>query len=357
MPHEQKPKQQVWLARWRRALITGVIIVGVGGYWGWQSLREGPHEVLSEVATLGPVTRLLAVNGKIAAQTSVQIRASVSATVLDLLVQEGDAVTKGQVLARLDDTQQRAVVQQAISTLQGGQIQQAQAEATYSRSLELGSLIARSKLEDAQRSLDGAEQEVARLSAILEQAKIQLARYTVQAPIAGTVIARSVDLGQLVDASTALFTLADLSELIVETDVDESYGTQIALGQAAKMRLVGSRTTLEGAVTFVSPKVDAATGGLAVKIGFAAPLSAPVGLTVTANIVVDQRDGITVPRAALMGDAVFLYVDGKAKRTPVSYIDWPAARLIVTDGLKAGDLVIMDSTGLSDGLTVKLGKL
>lgn len=353
MPIDEIPAHKGWFLRWRWALAVGVFLVVAGSIVWWQSQTNAPTEVPVEVASLGPVTRLLAVNGKIAAQNSVLIRASVSATVLDLLVQEGDQVAKGADLARLDATQQQAIVQQANSALQVGQIQQAQAAATYDRSLELGNLIARSKLEDAKRALESSEQDVARLTAILDQAKIQVARYTVQAPIAGTVIAREIDLGQLVDPSTALFTLADLSLLIVDTDVDESYATQIALGQPATLQLVGSRDVLDGAVTFVSPRVDAATGGLAVKIGFATPLAAPVGLTVTANIVVDQRDALTIPRSALMGEAVFLLVDGRAKLTPVTFIDWPAARLIVTNGLNAGDQVIQDSAAITDGQAVK----
>ena len=354
MAEAQNSTQKGWLSRWRWAVIAGFVLVVGGGLWGWQILRQGPPEVAVEAAANGPVTRVLAVNGKIAAQNSVQIRASVTATVLELMVQEGDLVARGDVLARLDDTQQQAIVQQALSALQVGQIQQGQAAATYNRSAELGGLIARSVLEDAERAQDAAAQDVARLTAMLDQANIQLARYTVRAPIAGTVTARTVDLGQLVDPSTALFTLADLSVLIVDTDVDESYATQIILGQPANLQLVGSREVLTGAVTFVSPRVDAATGGLAVKIGFATPLAAPVGLTVTANIVVDQREAITVPRSALLGEAVFVYRNGQAQLTPISFIDWPAARLIVTQGLAVGDQVIIDAAGLSDGLSVTL---
>lgn len=355
MPNVQNPAEKGWFSLWRRAVLGCVVLAAIGGLFWWQSAKKAPTEVSIEIAALAPVTRVLAVNGKIAAQNSVLIRAAVTATILDLTAQEGDLVAKGAVLARLDATQQQAIVQQAISALQVGQIQQGQAAATYQRSLELGGLIARSKLEDAKRALDASEQDVARLTAMLDQANIQLARYTVQAPIAGTVVARPVDLGQLVDPSTALFTLADLSVLIVETDVDESYATQIALGQPATLQLVGSRETLEGSVTFVSPKVDAATGGLPVKIGFATPLAAPVGLTVTANIVVDQRDAMTVPRSALVGGAVFVLANGRAKLTPVTVLDWPAARLIVTDGLGKADQVIVDSTGLMDGQIVKSG--
>ena len=105
--------------------------------------------------------------------------------------------------------------------------------------------------------------------------------------------------------------------------------------------------------------MDAATGGLAVKIGFDALVTAPVGLTVTANIIVDQQDAaISVLRAAVAIDAtgavVFLAVDGVASQRAVTVVDWPADRLEVTKGLVAGDIVITDATGLSDGLAITL---
>jgi multidrug efflux pump subunit AcrA (membrane-fusion protein) len=77
--------------------------------------------------------------------------------------------------------------------------------------------------------------------------------------------------------------------LTVQTNVDEAYAPQIQLGQDVSLQLVGSRTVLDGKVSFASPRIDGATGGRAVTIDFAAPLAAPVGMTVTANIVVDQR--------------------------------------------------------------------
>lgn len=324
----------------------------VGALIWWQARAQQGPEVSIEIAALGPVTRVLAVNGKIAALSAVQIRSAVSGTVLELLVNEGDLVTKGAILARLDASQQEAIVVQARSALEQGRIKQSQAAATYGRDRDLGAIIARSRLEEAQLALEGAAQEVARLTALLDQATIQLARYTVTAPMAGTVMTRAVDPGQLVDPTTALFTLADLSALIVEADVDEAYASYIAFGQATTLQLVGRSDTLAGSVAFVSPRVDPATGGLAIKIGFADPLVAPVGLTVTANIVVGQDEAVTVPRSALVGDGVFLFAAGKAVLVPVSVIDWPAARLIVTEGITPGDQVITDSTGLTDGLAV-----
>lgn len=343
------------VAFYKRPIAWGILAIALligGGAIYLRMQSNSIPSVVVETATLGPVTRVLAVNGKIAAQDEVQIRATVSGLILALKVGEGDLVIKGAVLAQLDDNQQRAIVQQALSALQHGQTLATQADASYQRYAALGPVISKSVLQDAQSSREGANQEVSRLTALWDQSVIQLSRYTVTAPMGGTVLLRSAQLGQLADTATPLFTLADLSVLTVETNVDEAYGAQISLGQAVSLQLVGSRAVLAGKVSFASPRIDAATGGRAVTIDFAAPLAAPVGMTVTANIVVDARDALTVPRAALRGDAVFLRVGKRAKLTPVTVIDWPAARLIVTEGLKAGDQVIIDATGLVDGQAV-----
>jgi multidrug efflux pump subunit AcrA (membrane-fusion protein) len=103
--------------------------------------------------------------------------------------------------------------------------------------------------------------------------------------------------------------------------------------------------------------VDVATGGLAIKIGFADPVDAPVGLTVATNIIVDQRDAaLTVPRTALRPDGsatgVFVVEDGVARLQPVTLVEWPAARLIVTSGLSEGDARDRRRDGIAEGQAV-----
>jgi HlyD family secretion protein len=338
---------------WASAIL---IVLGVGAVALLGPWRASNTSVQAEIMAPGPVTLVLAVSGKIAPKDQVQIRSAVSGTLQDVLAAEGTVVDEGDVLALLDPSQQEAIVRQATSALRQGQILQQQAKLNYARNVELGSLTARSKLEDSKLAVEGADQDVARLTALLDQATIQLSRFTLKAPIAGTITARSVDPGQLVDPATVLFTLADTSKLLVETDVDEAYATRIALGQEAVLQLVGSRETLAAKVDFVSPRVDPATGGLAVKLASDAALKAPIGLTVTANIVISREEALTVPRTALQGDAVFRLIDGRAVLTAVKVTDWPAARLIVTDGLAAGDQVIIDSTGLTDGAAVVVGE-
>jgi RND family efflux transporter MFP subunit len=281
----------------------------------------------------------------------------VSGMLVGISVAEGDDVSAGAELARIDPATQQAAVRQALAGLDAAIVAQSEAQATHARNVALGTSIARVTVETSARTVLSATQEVTRMTAVFDAAQIKLDDFTIRAPIAGTVLTLNVDPGQSVDPSTVLMTLADLSRLEVETDVDEAYATQIKLGQKAVLQLAGESALRDGRVSVVSRLVDAATGGLAVTLAFDAPVSAPIGLTVTANIIVDSRDAaMTLPRAALVtdsaGTAVFVLADGTAQRRSVAVIDWPAARLIVTSGVAPGDIVIADATGIGDGQAV-----
>lgn len=263
-------------------------------------------------------------------------------------------VEANQTLAQLDAGAQTAAVRQAMAALDAALVTHQQASEAYDRAVVLGDNVARTVLEADAFALRSATQEVARLTALLDQAQIVLGTYTIRAPVTGTVLELDAEAGQIVGPSARLLTLADLTELVVEADVDEAYATQIAVDLPAIVQLAGESSTREGHVSFVSNRVDEATGGLAIKIAFDSPVSAPIGLTVATNIIVEQREAaLTLPRTALLnGDGVFVVSDDVAEFRPVTVVDWPAARLIVTGGLEAGEAVIVDATGIADGQTV-----
>lgn len=336
--------------------VAGLLVLAVGGLVWSQVWMARPTVVTVEIATLAPVTRVLAVNGRIAAVRSVDVRSVVSGTLAQLPVAEGDMVEADQILAQLDAGAQTAAVRQAMAALDAALVTQQQVSEAYDRAVVLGDNVARTVLEADAFALRSAAQEVARLTALLDQAQIVLGTYTIRAPVAGTVLELDAEAGQIVGPSARLLTLADLTELVVEADVDEAYATQIAVDLPAIVQLAGESTTREGHVSFVSNRVDEATGGLAIKIAFDSPVSAPIGLTVATNIIVEQREAaLTVPRTALLnGDGVFVVSDDVAELRPVTVVDWPAARLIVTGGLEAGEAVIVDTTGIADGQMVAM---
>lgn len=344
--------RRLWL--WIGAGLLGLVLAALAYSQLWMA---GPPVVAVEIAQQAPVTRLLAVNGRIAAVNSVDIRPVVTGSLIALTVAEGDVVETDQILVRVDAAAQSAVVRQAMAGLDAALVAQQQATEAYERALSLGTNIARTVLETDAHAVQTAAQEVARQIATLDQAQIVLGNHTIHAPRAGTVVALDAELGQLVGPTIPLLTLADLSDLVVEADVDEAYATQIALGQPAVLQLSGEASSRNGQVSFVSALVDVSTGGLAVKVAFDAPVMAPIGLTVATNIIVEQRDAaLTVPRTALQtgadGTSVLVIRDGKALFQTVSVVDWPAARLIVTAGLAEGDVVITDPTGIEAGQAV-----
>ena len=355
-PTPAAPKRRWWLWAMGGVLALGLVAFATSGMW-----MSGPPVVAVETAAITPVTRVLAVNGRVAAANSVEIRPQVTGTITAIPVAEGDKVAAGQILARIDPAAQNAIVRQAVAGLDAATGNRQQAAEAYDRAVSLGGNIAKTVRDADANALALATQEVARQTAALDQALVSLANHTLRAPEAGTILTLDAQLGQLVSPTTPLLTLADLGSLLVEADVDEAYATQIASGLQAILRLAGEATNRDGHVSFVSARVDEATGGLAIKLGFDAPVSAPVGLTVMANIVVEQNDAaLTVPRTALRetaeGKAVFVIQNGKAHLQSVEVVDWPAARLIVTEGLSAGDTVITDVTGIEDGQSIAVGQ-
>lgn len=332
-----------------------LLIVGGGAYAGIERPWEAkPKSVAVEVLAPGEVSQVLAVNGRVAASKSVTIRSGVSAQALSVNADVGDAVEADQVLVALDSALVQAQVEQARSSLEAQQVQQRQAEANVSRSQALGENATRASREDAELALAAAINETSRQQAALEQVERQIAQYTIRAPMAGVVLSRGVDQGQMVDPQTELFVVADTSDLVVETDVDELYSSRVSAGLKALLKPVGATVAQHGTVTFAAPTVDPSTGGRAIKIAFDEPVMLPVGQTVNANVIVEEvADALSVPRGAIITEGadshVLVIADGVVASRPIRFNDWPADRVIVTEGLAAGDVVILDPASVAVG--------
>lgn len=350
------PQKPVRKRRWSWWLTLLVLLALAGAAYGYLERPWEPKPVNVAVETLsaGPFAQVLAVNGRIVAREAVAVRTAVSARASGVFAQEGDAVSDGDVLLQLDTTQPMTMVDQARAALDAGLVRQAQAQANSDRAIALGENTTRSTREDAQLALSAASNEVARLQAALEQAQSQLAQYTITAPLSGVVLERKVDRGQLVDPQTELFIIANLSDLLVETDVDELYSSRIRSGLKALLQPVGDSVPQSGSVVFASPTVDPATGGRAIKIAFDEKVDLPVGLTINANIIVSEASAaLSVPRGAIMTEGtdsrVMVLENGVATARQIEFSDWPADRVIVTRGLVEGDEVILDPATVEPG--------
>ena len=330
-------------------------LIAAGVLWLTLGIGLGPPSVPIETLNAGPVSRVLAVTGRTAAEAQVNITAAASARVEAVLVSEGDQVAAEDLLVTLDDSRQQLAVRQALSSLDAAILSRQAARADADRAAALGASIPAMAREDADRALQRAENEVERLTAALEQAQIGLSDFQITAPFEGTILTRSVDAGDMVDPAQVLMRLADLDPIHVEVEVDETYATVLRTGQSADMQLTGRQDVHAGQVAFIADEVDLVTSGVLLKVAFDTPPNAPTGLTTVVNIRVARvADALTVPRTALLdgaenGQAVFVLQDGRAVRTPIDIIDWPAERVQVTEGLGEGVTIILMPEGIADG--------
>ena len=342
-------RRLAWLAIGGLLLAIGLTYAFLERPW-----EARPAKVTVEIVSEGPVVQVLAVNGRVAASQAVKVRSAVSGQAIEVLAEQGASVRAGDVLVQLDTAQPKALLDQARAALDAGLVRQQQAQANADRARALGDNATRSAREDAELSLTAASNEVSRLRAAVDQAQSQLAQYTIPAPLDGVVLDRAVDRGQLVDTQTELFTVADLGQLLVETDVDEIYSSRMRAGLKALLRPAGDSVAQDGTVIFAAPSVDPSTGGRAIKIAFDNPVDLPVGLTVNANIIVSQTDAaLSVPRSAIVTEGtqnhVLVLENGIVTGRAIEFSDWPAERVIVTSGLVVGDQVVLDPASVSAG--------
>lgn len=340
----RKRGRMIWLLVLVAVLVAAAAWLFVNRPW-----EPKPTSVAVEIVAPGPASRALAVNGRVAPTEQVEISATVSGRIVSVPAAEGDSVEAGTVLLVIDGIQQRSAVTQARSQLAAAEAQRDKARTDLERAEALRDSVSQKALDDARLAVDTAQKEVDRMTSLLEQAEDMLDEYTVKAPFDGTILSRGADPGQVVSSSTPLFLFANLTSLHAEASVDELYASEVRRGLRAVARPAGHAKVIEGQVIYVSPRVDASTGGRLVQVDLpgAGELDLPVGLTVMLNIVVDERnDVITVPRGALVaGDtpAVYVIEGGRAVLKPVQYIDWPSDRLMLTGGLTGGETLILDS--------------
>ena len=228
-----------------------------------------PAIVTGEVSR-GTILTEIAATGTLEAVTTVQVGSQVSGSIQELNADFNSIVRKGQVLARLDPSlfqtqvdSARANLTSAQADLQRAQVMQADAQVKVGRARELADrqLIPATDLEAAevaQRSADAqvrsAQAQLTQARAGLTQAEVNLQKTIITSPIDGIVIGRSVDVGQTVAASLSaptIFTLAaDLSQMQVKTNIDESDLGNVKDGQAVTFRVDAYPTrTFTGTVT------------------------------------------------------------------------------------------------------------
>jgi len=299
------------------------------------------------------VTETLTLTGTLDPRAVVPVVAEVSARLLSVLRNEGDRVAKGSLLAVLDDIDFRLARDRAKAALDVAEASRAHAHVEEDRAeslLTTGGITDKDRLaaKVAVQIADAATAQARTELAITEQ---QLARCQVLAPITGRIAKRSTDAGTMLTPGAQIFSIVDDSAFEFRAAVPSADFGRVKLGESVTMSvdaLPGFSTV--GKVSRIIPLVDVRSRSFEVVVLVPGQPQLVSGLFARADVRVREiLDGLIVPPAALARDGAdparaqaFVIVGGKAERRDVTVGVEAADAVQVTDGLKAGEMVVVD---------------
>jgi HlyD family secretion protein len=346
------------------ALLAVVIVLAGALAARDRTVRPAPRTCATALVARVPLSGKLTTTGRLSPTSSVRVGSELPGRVVAVYAAPGDAVTRGQVLARVDDADQRAAVAGAQAQVMSAGVLGVRAERQLDELLqswrEQGLLprdldpdeLADGALGDVQLDLLAATAQTAKQQAALALARAQLARRAIRAPVDGVVLSRSADVGELVatgPTAAPLFVVADVTRLRLEADIDARHVAGVRPGAAAfttpahggfrfsavvrQVAVVDEPSHNRGGYVAV---LDVANADGALRPGFVATVEVPI---------VSLAPTLQVPPAAVRDGRVWL-PDAYGRPMPV-----PIEVGVVSDdmveisgpGVAAGEVVVSDA--------------
>jgi RND family efflux transporter MFP subunit len=361
--------------------IAVLAIIAVAGYFGWKSLFGSSIEVkLTSVVLRSPSesNAVLTASGYVVAQRKASVASKGTGRLIYLGVVEGDKVKKEQIIARLEDNDIKAQLDQAKANLKVIEAELKDAERNYDRQKELLKSNA-----TTQQEVDAAEFRYQRVLANIEVAKavvngaeVAMENTLIRAPFDGTVLTKNADVGEIVapfaasaSSKAAVVLLADMSSLQVEADVSESNIERILINQNCEIVLDAyPDRRYPGFVAKIVPTADRSKATVMVKVGFRnydtrvlPEMSAKVLFLVETGkkIDVEEKPVLVVPSSAIINrdskTIVYVVIDDKATESIITIGRQFGIYTEIISGLNQGDRVIETiSDKIKEGVKVKV---
>jgi len=391
---EAPSRRPLWLAV---AVVAVLTIAAIA----WYAL-SGSSATIVHTAVAQPLSAsnasasVLDATGYVTARRAATVSAQITGTLTDVLIEEGDHVKDGQVIAKLDDTAQRAQLAQAQAQLHAAQAtlvqwqsQLDQARRDWKRADDMiaRKLVSQQALEQAHTQVDTLAAQLATQKRTIElgeaavrSAQVQLDYCTVRAPFTGVVIAKAAQVGEIVSpfsagggfTRTGVGTIVDMDSLEVEVDVNEAYIGRVVAGNPVDSVLNAyTEWKIPSHVIAIIPTADRSKATVKVRIALEQkdPRIVP-DMGVRVSFLEEKKPaaqaqqaprGVIVPGAALRKDGdkdiVFVLKDNKAQRRALALGGNVGDQRQVLGGVAAGEAVIVDAPeGLKDGAAVALAK-
>lgn len=314
--------------------------------------EEKEQPIVVDVVALqrGSIESIIRAAANLEAERQVEVLAEASRRVVQLLVEEGDRVRKGQSLLRLEDDEQRTALKRAETNHD-----KAKREVERQKNLHAKDLT-------SDQAFNDASDELKRSELLLEDAQRALSYTDVRTPIAGTVTVRTVNVGNQVSVGQHLFSIIDFESIVAYVYIPEKNLKDLAVKQEVRVAARAVREeTYSASVKRISPIVDPRSGTVKVTVGVGGQPGLRPGLYVDIAVVTATRDdALLVPKRALLydNDQVFVYKlepQRRVKKLLVRPLLSDAEFVMPLDGFAEGDsIVVAGQTGLKDQALVRL---
>ena len=332
---------------WKVGLAVAAVALAAAFVWRQFS---APGSELAKVARRDVVQTVVA-SGRVATPNRVDIGAQIVGSVESVPVAEGDTVQAGQTLIVIESSELRANEAQAKATVSNAQVQ-----LERNRRLAAKGFVNKSALDDAVHAA-----EVARTQ--LDAARAKLAYATIRAPVAGVLIARDVEKGDVVQPGKPLMVLAPAGETQIVLQIDERNLSRVKLGQKALASADAyPKERFEAELFYINPGVDAQRATVEVKLRVPNPPPYLVqDMTVSADIEVERHPGALALPAEAVRDAtgaapwVLAVHEGRARRQAVQLGLRGEGWVEILSGLAEGDEVVPGASSLKAGQYVRRG--
>ncbi|AOH83682.1 efflux transporter periplasmic adaptor subunit [Sphingomonas panacis] len=359
---------------YRRTLMIGAVIaivavLGLGWWWMHSHPAAAPVAVeqMPSVTVSAPgrsdVAEIVSATGTLAAKRDMPVGvAGEGGMITRVLVEPGQWVGKGQVLATID----RAVQTQTGASL-AAQVRAARADAgiaqsNYDRALALvdRGFISKADLEQKAATRDAAFARVKVAQATLDEQLARNGRLDIRAPEAGLILARGVEAGQIVGAGTGtLFRMAERGEMEMRAQLSEGDLAAIHVGSPATVRPVGSSVSYTGSVWQISPVIDPQTRQGIARIALRYDPALRPGGFAAAEIGGGSTSAPQLPNSAIQSDdrGNFVYVldaNDKVVRRDVKVGEVSDSGVAISEGLNGTERVVLSAGAfLAPGQKVK----
>ena len=373
------------MKRWMKWAIPVVAVLVLGAFVGRAIKMKKQDEAAAVGAPAAPVlelaaadvivlrplelTRTLAVSGGLKAVNSAVVKAKVAAEIKSLTVREGDSVTAGQVIGRLDTAEYDLRLRQAEQTAASAraQLDIAKRALENNRALVAQGFISATGLQTSVSNEAAAQASWQAAAAATELARKSRADSVLVAPISGVVSQRMAQPGERVGVDARIVEIVDLSRIELEAAVAPEDVGGVQIGHVARLSVDGLAAPVTAKVVRINPSTQSGTRAVLVYLALQPQPGLRQGLFARGSIEMQRKTALAVPVAAVRIDQAQPYVlavqNGKVALRSVGLglrgeapIDGRVESMVeLTSGAQAGDTLLRATAGaVRDGTVVKL---